>query len=89
MELFYERSTGIPTKAKADQVPTKLPLLAAMQRLGKEGWGHPPGHAQAGNNCRTRHRWLIIIRANNFLTRIGKEEMKAGSREGAAEFNLI
>lgn len=29
-------------------------------------------------NSQTRHRWLITIRANNFWTRIGKEEMKAG-----------
>lgn len=68
--------------------PNKASLVGSRAKTWK-GWGHPPGHAQAGNNCRTRHRWLIIIRANNFLTRIGKEEMKAGSREGAADFNLI
>lgn len=29
-------------------------------------------------NGQPRHRWLITIRANNFLTRIRKEERKAG-----------
>lgn len=86
---FIKGAIGKPTKSKAEKVPTKPPLLAAAQRPGKEGWGHPSGHAQAGNNGQTRHRWLITIRANNFLTRIGKEEMKAESGEGVTEFNLI
>lgn len=73
-----KEALGTPTKSKAEKVPTKPPLLAAVQRLGEEGWGHPPGQAQAGNNSPTRHRWLITIRTNNFLTRRGKEEMKAG-----------
>lgn len=72
------------TKPKAEKVATKPPLLAAVLRPGEEGWGRPPGHARAGNNSQTRHRWLITIRANNFLTRIGKEEMKAGSGDGPA-----
>lgn len=86
---FMKETLAYPPKSEAEKAPTKPPLLEAVQRLGKEGWGRPLGHAQAGNNGQTRHRWLITIRGNNLLTRIGKKEMKAESGERAAEFNLI
>lgn len=66
MKIFHSRNTDTLPKSESEEAWTKPLLLEAMQKLGKEGWGHPPGHAEAGNNGQTRHRWLITISTNNF-----------------------
>lgn len=89
MKLFYERSTGIPTKPKAEKIPTKPPLLAATQRLGEEGWGRPPGHGQAGSKRSNQTQVVDNNQSKQFLDQNRKGGNEGRSGERAAEFNLI